>query len=65
MQNPVHQIRSLYQQIVVELKKCTWPTRQELVESTVVVIISVAIITVFVSVIDLLTGYVIRWLTMS
>ena len=65
MQNPVHQIRSLYQQIVVELKKCTWPTRQELVESTVVVIISVAIITVFVSLIDLLTGYVIRWLTMS
>jgi preprotein translocase subunit SecE len=65
MQNPVHQIRSLYLQVVVELKKCTWPTRQELTESTVVVIVSVAILTAFVAVIDLATGYVIRLLTMS
>ena len=65
MQNPVHQVRSLYQQIVAELKKCTWPTRQELMESTVVVIISVAIMTAFVATLDLLSGYIIRWLTMS
>lgn len=65
MQNPVHQVRTLYQQVVAELKKCTWPTRQELTESTLVVVISVALLTAFVAVIDLATGYVIRLLTMS
>jgi len=31
----------------VELRKCTWPTREELKGSTVVVIISAAIVAVF------------------
>ncbi len=35
-----------------ELKKCSWPTREELFESTVVVIVSVLIVGVFVGVSD-------------
>ena len=35
-----------------ELRKSTWPTRSELLESTVVVIISVVLFAVFVSVCD-------------
>jgi preprotein translocase SecE subunit len=31
----------------VELRKCTWPTRDELKGSTVVVLVSVAIVSVF------------------
>ena len=31
-----------------ELKKCSWPSRSELVDSTIVVIVSVAIFGVFV-----------------
>lgn len=31
-----------------ELKKCSWPTRSELVDSTIVVVVSVAIFGVFV-----------------
>ncbi len=31
----------------VELRKCTWPTRDELKGSTVVVIVSIAIVAVF------------------
>jgi len=35
-----------------ELKKSTWPTRNELVESTVVVILSVILFAAFVAVCD-------------
>jgi len=62
VKNPIHMTRQFYLDTVLELKKCTWPTRQELVESTVVVIISVAILAVFVLAIDTVGEYLIRWL---
>jgi preprotein translocase subunit SecE len=42
-----------------ELRKSTWPTRSELIESTVVVIVSVILFAVFVSVADTVLGKVI------
>lgn len=65
MVNPVHKIRSHVHDIVVELKKCTWPSRQELVESTMVVITSVVLISLYVMMIDWASGYLIKLLTMS
>ena len=35
-----------------ELGKVTWPTRQELYESTILVIVSVILITVFIGAVD-------------
>jgi preprotein translocase subunit SecE len=43
-----------------ELKKVTWPTREELKESTKVVIISTFIVTVFVGVVDQILSRIIR-----
>ena len=63
MQNPVNRIRSWYWDIVAELKKCAWPSRQELAESTVVVIVSVLMLSVFVVSVDWLSGFLIRTLT--
>ena len=40
-------------EVQAELKKCTWPTRPELFESTVVVMVAVVIVTVAVGVSDL------------
>jgi len=37
----------------VELKKSAWPTRSELLESTVVVVVSVVMLAVFVGACDL------------
>ncbi len=62
MQNPVRTIRSSYQNIAAELRKCTWPTRQELVESTLVVICSVVILSLFVYSLDILFNFVMQWL---
>ena len=46
-----------------ELKKCTWPTWDELKGSTVVVTISIAILGVFTVGIDLVIAMVVRWMT--
>jgi preprotein translocase subunit SecE len=60
MLNPVTKIRTLYQDTVSELKKCTWPTRAELIESTIVVIVSVLILGAFVFVTDMVSGGILK-----
>jgi preprotein translocase SecE subunit len=41
-------------EVQAELKKCTWPTKPELFESTIVVIVSMAILTFAVGFSDLI-----------
>ena len=43
-----------------ELKKVTWPTREELRESTIVVIVSTFMVTIFVGVVDQILSRIIR-----
>ena len=45
-------LRNFSKDVRVEASKVSWPTRQELRDSTVVVIVTVAIVTVFVGVVD-------------
>ena len=40
-------------EVKLELKKVSWSTRRELINSTIVVIVSVAILTVFIGICDL------------
>jgi preprotein translocase subunit SecE len=66
MKNPFSSTRIFVGEIVDELKKATWPTRQELRDSTVVVIVAAVILGLFTSicdfalyqVVDLFTGIV-------
>jgi preprotein translocase subunit SecE len=66
MKNPFRSTRIFVGEIVDELKKATWPTRQELRDSTVVVIVAALILGLFTSisdfalyqVVDLFTGLV-------
>lgn len=46
-----------------ELRKCTWPTWEELRGSTVLVVISVLMLTAFTWVIDLVLVNVVRWMS--
>jgi len=41
-------------EVGVELRKSAWPTRAELIESTVVVVVSVVMLAVFVGICDLI-----------
>ncbi|NCC49718.1 MAG: preprotein translocase subunit SecE [Spartobacteria bacterium] len=45
-------MRTFLQEVQVELKKCAWPTRPELIESTMIVIISVVILGTYVGLSD-------------
>jgi preprotein translocase subunit SecE len=53
-------IRKLLSEIVAEMKKVTWPTREELKESTKLVIIATFVVTLFVGLVDQLLSLIIR-----
>ncbi len=53
MKNPFRSIRIFSSETITELKKSTWPTMAELRESTVVVLIAIALMGVFITVTDL------------
>jgi preprotein translocase subunit SecE len=46
--------------MVQELRKVTWPTREELKGSTVTVLIFSVVSTVFVGVVDFALGYIVN-----
>jgi preprotein translocase subunit SecE len=52
MANPFRSARIFFGELVAELQKASWPTREELKDSTIVVIIAVALLGLFVSVSD-------------
>ncbi len=45
-------LKTFLREVKTELVKCTWPTRQELLGSTMVVVISVVILGLFVGLSD-------------
>ena len=49
----VQNTRTFFGEVVAELKKCSWPTRPELFDSTVVVILSVFLLAAFIAVCDI------------
>jgi preprotein translocase SecE subunit len=52
VQSAVQGIKTFWSEVVAEGKKCEWPARQALVESTVVVVVSVLLLSLFVAVSD-------------
>jgi preprotein translocase subunit SecE len=51
-------IKTFLGEVRTELKKCAWPSRPELVESTIVVIVSVVLVGIYVGLCDfLLMGF--------
>jgi len=52
LQEAISNFRGFLADVVAEMKKCSWPGKDELVSSTVVVIVSVIMLSVFVGVCD-------------
>ncbi len=63
MKNPFSSIRIFSVEIIDELKKATWPTRTELRDSTIVVIVAAVILGVFTSISDFALYQVVDYLT--
>jgi preprotein translocase subunit SecE len=51
------QIRDFVKEVQVESQKVSWPSRNELRDSTIVVIIAVLIVSGFVGLVDLVLRY--------
>jgi len=63
MSNPILAIQKYYGETIEQLKKCSWPTRKELYDSTLVVVSSLVILTVFVMLVDWICGTGVRFIT--
>ena len=61
----IHGIRIFFDEVLGEIRKSTWPEKQELIESTIVVIVSVLMLSMFVGVSDKLLITVLRFLIPS
>ena len=64
MLNWVTRARLFVNETLSELRKCSWPERQQLFESTVLVIITVLMLATFVAIVDYLSMFIIEKLTM-
>jgi preprotein translocase subunit SecE len=49
---PLQAFQDYIRDVRVEMSKVTWPTRDELRESTIVVLVMVAVMTVFIGIVD-------------
>jgi preprotein translocase subunit SecE len=52
MANPFRSVRIFFSELVAELQKASWPTREELKDSTIVVIVACLLLGVFTSISD-------------
>jgi preprotein translocase subunit SecE len=63
MTNPFMKVRDFLNEVGAELKKSSWPTRKELMDSTLVVIITVLVLGLFVAAADVIFLRIIGFLT--
>ncbi|HET7340972.1 MAG TPA: preprotein translocase subunit SecE [Methylomirabilota bacterium] len=55
-------LREFVQEVLVEFRKVTWPSRQELVNSTVVVIVVTVVLALFLGAVDIVLARAVEWL---
>ena len=57
---PVGRTRTFFREVRIEMKKVTWPPRKELIKSTGVVIVAVAIAAIFIGAFDALWNELVK-----
>ena len=58
----VARVREFVQEVLAEFRKVTWPSRQELVNSTVVVIVVTVVLSLFLGAVDIVLARVVEWI---
>ena len=56
----MRRLQNYMRDVILELRKVTWPTRDELKGATVTVIIFALISTLFVGSVDFVLGYIVK-----
>ena len=58
----IARIREFAQEVLAEFRKVTWPTRQELIDSTVVVIVVTVVLAFFLGAVDIVLARAVEWI---
>ena len=53
MGNVIARINEFFQEVLLEFKRVTWPSRQELINSTTVVIVVTVVLAFFLGAVDI------------
>ncbi len=59
-QGPIQRLKQFYHDVKVEMKKVSWPTRQEVINTTIVVIVAVFFFGFFLYGTDIVLSYLIE-----
>jgi preprotein translocase subunit SecE len=62
---PVGRMRTFFREVRIEMKKVTWPPRNELIKSTGVVIVAVGIAAVFIGGFDALWNWLVKFVKLG
>jgi preprotein translocase subunit SecE len=65
MSSKIQGFKNFFHEVGEELRKCIWPTRNELIQSTIVVVVSVLLLAVFVGFCDFVLMKVLRFVIPS
>ena len=57
----IGRVREFVQEVLAEFRKVTWPSRQELANSTVVVIVVTVVLALFLGAVDIVLARVVEW----
>ena len=58
----IGRVREFVREVVAEFRKVTWPSRQELVNSTAVVVVLTVVVALFLGVVDVGLTRLVEWI---
>jgi preprotein translocase subunit SecE len=58
----IGRVREFVREVLAEFHKVTWPSRQELINSTAVVVVLTVVIAVFLGVVDVSLTRLVEWI---
>ena len=62
MPGVIGRVREFVEEVLAEFRKVSWPSRQELVNSTVVVIVVTVVLAFFLGGVDIVLARVVEWI---
>ena len=54
----INKVGNFFSEVRTEMQKVTWPTREELIGSTAVVLVTMALLSTFIGVADFILSYI-------
>jgi preprotein translocase subunit SecE len=58
----IERAREFVREVIAEFRKVTWPSRQELINSTAVVVVLTVVISVFLGLVDVSLTRLVEWI---